>query len=422
MQLTRPLRLPLSTGASPANFALGIGLFGFFGAAPVFIGSLLPYWVAVVCGVLIAAWFLMLVMLPFDIKRRRASDVLLSETGLKIEGGPERGQSISWDELSAQPPEFTRAAHGDTRLVLPRSIEVVTAEPDELVSLESLVQTLEALARGHMEACAPPVKHGHAASVPHCSNCGGPVAPSEQASVRCSHCQADTAIPEALRREVTHLRALTDARTVTSRALGVLSRWPRSRTINLVLGIAVIPLVLGWPASGVLASEFLQYRDVFSWRDVGVLFVSTAALTLGLCFWLAGQIVHRQAFGLVVATFHAVRSADGGLACRYCGAPLDVRPDKPLVSCAFCRCDNVVLGLDLSPRVAAESAQAASLDEILRARLRSMKRWRFLTAGSALLIVAGGLLLVAPLRRAALSPAPRHAPVDRAWSYPGPVR
>jgi hypothetical protein len=422
MQLTRPLRLPLSTGASPVNLALGIGIIGFFGAAPVFIGSLLPYWVAVVCGILIAAWFLTLVMLPFDVKRRRASDVLLSESGVKIESGPDRGRTFGWADLLAQPPALRGTANGDTRLVLPRSIEVVTSEPEEVASLESLIQTLDALARGHEEACAPPVKYGHAASVPHCSNCGGPVAPSEEASVRCRHCSADAAIPEALRREVAHLRALTDARTTTSGALGVLSRWPRSRTINFVLGMAVVPLVFGWPASGVLASEFLQYRDVFSWRDVGVLFVSTAALTLGLCFWLAGQTVHRQAFGLVVATFHAVRSADGGLVCRYCGAPLDVRPDKPLVSCAFCRCDNVILGLDLSPRVAAESAQAAQLDEMLQRRLRSMKRWRVLSILAAVLIVAGGLLLVTPLRRAALSPAPRHAPVDRAWSYPGPTR
>lgn len=57
------------------NLALGLGIVGFFAAAPVFISSLLPRFMAIVCGVLLALWFFVLVMLPFVARKRRASDV-----------------------------------------------------------------------------------------------------------------------------------------------------------------------------------------------------------------------------------------------------------------------------------------------------------------------------------------------------------
>jgi uncharacterized Zn finger protein (UPF0148 family) len=423
MQLERPLRLPLATGASPVNLALGVGVFGFLGAAPLFIGSLLHDLLMIPCVLLIAIWFMALLRLPFVGRKQRASDIVLDVGGVTILCGPHAGQRLGWKELAQHPPVVhARTDSDEVRLALAGSIELITSEPDELTSSKNLAQTLTTLARGHQAAQQGARQHGDSVAIPHCANCGAPVAPSEAESVNCSHCGVEAKIPERLQREVGHLRRLVEARTLTTRALSVLSRWPRAHRVNLVLGVAVIPLTLGWPVSASITSEFFQYRDVFSWRDVGVMFMSTAVLTLGLVFWLAGQVVHRQAFGLVVAAFHAVKTSEDGLVCRNCGAPLAVRPDTPLVVCAFCRCDNVVLGLELPARVDAEEGQATSLDKVLRERLRSMRTWRILSATSAALVVVGGLMLAEPLHRAAVSPAPPHPLIDRDWSYPGPAR
>jgi hypothetical protein len=415
--------MPLSTGASPVNLALGIGLVGFVGAAPVFISSLLPLFFLGVSGIVLAIWFFALSTLPFVARKQRASDVVLEASGVSIVGGPYDGQHVKWSELSAAPAKLTWGGKGqDCCLALPGGRQIVTSEPDERASLGNLARTLNAFAKGHQAAQAEAKTYGQQARVPTCPQCGAPLTPSTEPTVQCVHCRAQCALPERVRNEVVALQKLVDARTHTQSALGILSRWPASRTLNLVLASASIPLVLGWPVSGALASEYFQYHDVFRWRDVGVLFVSTAALSLGLCFWLSAQVVHRQAFGLVVASFHAVRLSDDGLGCHACGAPLPVAPDAPLVACVFCRADNVVLGLDLAPRVEAESSQARSLDDLLRQRLGSLKFWRRLSFVAALLIVSGGAFLFEPLQRAFNDPGPRHAPVDRAWSYPGPSR
>jgi hypothetical protein len=422
MLLTQPLRLPLSTGASPANLALGIGVIGFLGSAPIFLGSVLPNWVALVCGLLIALWFFALCTLPFIAKKRRASDVLVTAQGISIASGPHRGRALGWDEMARKPPVFTPAPKdGDAKLVLPGGIEAVSSEPEEIASLENLSSTLGALASGYAAAHTPDPEDDLDVEVARCPSCGAPITPSHEATTTCRHCSAAAPVPDELRREVDHLRSLASSRTTTARALAVLGRWPRAASVNLVLALAALPLVLGWPAAGVLGSEFFQYRDVFSWRDMGVLFVSTVALTLALVFWLERQVVHRQAFGLVVATFHAVRLESDELGCHNCGAPLAASSDAALIVCAYCRCDNVVLGLDLPPRVRAEARQAAALDVILAERVRSMRTWRWLSVAAVVLLVTGAALLSGPLRRAATVAAPRHPLVDRAWSYPGPA-
>jgi hypothetical protein len=422
VQLDRSLRLPLSTGASPINLALGIGIIGFLGAAPIFIGSLLPTFTVAIPGILIAIWFLALMVFPSVAKKQRASDVVLSKSGVRIEGGPYSGQQIAWSELSAAPARLTNGSgSSETCLRLPGGRQIVTSEAEERASLAALARTLSAFTQGHDTAQHTLPSQGDNAVVPLCPECGAPLTPSADERVSCRHCRATAPVADALRARVLELRSLTQARTQTRRALFVLSRWPSSGRLNVVLAIAALPLVLGWPVSGVLASEYFQYHDVFTWRDVGILFVSTAAVTLGLCFWLVGQSAHRQAFGLVVASFHAVRIADDGLGCHQCGAPLAVAPDTPLVPCAYCRSDNVVLGLDLHPRVSAEAAQAATLDQLLRARLRSIRVWRWLSLASAVLIVLGGVFLFEPLQRAFNDPGARHAPVDRDWSYSGPT-
>lgn len=418
MLIEHPIRLPLATGASPADLALGIGILGFLGSAPIFIGSVLPLWVAVVCGVLIALWFGALVTVPSAARRQRASDVILDGSGLSIDGGMHDARVLAWSELVTTPPKLVHPApRAQTRLLLARDIEVVSDQADESVSLANLATTLCTLAQGWKLGRAPARPLGTGSAVPGCAECGAPLVPSESEYVKCRHCGAQTEMPANLRREVQQVRELAQARAQTGSSLRALANWPTARSVNLGFAAAVVPLVLGWPAASVFVSEFFQSRDVFSWRDVGVVFVSTAAATLGLCFRVVGQVVHRRAFGLVVATFHAVRTSEDGVCCRNCGAPLAVGPDTALVSCVFCREDNVVLGIDLPPQVVKEASQAESLDRMVANRMQSMRFWRRLSWLSLTLIVTGAALLYEPLSRAVRSQTPAHESLDRDWSY-----
>src|SRR5262249_22738380 len=128
---------------------------------------------------------------------------------------------------------------------------------DEVASFQDLATTLVALAKS---AAAEPVAAPPrlSADVASCPSCGAPLTPSADATTRCVFCAAEAPMPEALRREVVHDGELAASRGATSRAIERLERWPRAATVNRVLALAVVPLVFGWPAAAVLASEYFQ--------------------------------------------------------------------------------------------------------------------------------------------------------------------
>lgn len=419
MLFSRSFRLPLATGSSPATLMMGLGLVGFLGSSPVFLGSLLPDWVALLCGLLIAAWFLTLLGLPLILKQRRASDLVLSRDGVEVEAGPSHGRRWTWAELGAL--RFEAAREGaDATLRIGSEVLASSDEPGEIASLAALAETLGTLARGQ-HAEEPPWAD-LAPNVAHCATCGAPLVVTDDPDVRCRYCGARAELSHELASLVADAHTLSKSRERTLRAIDVLLRWPSARRVQPVLFAALVPLVFGWPAAGVFASEFFQFHDVLSWGDVGIVWVGTLAASLALVFWVEGQVVHRRAFALLVASFRArVLDAERGLlGCRQCGAPLGARADELVATCLYCRSESLLVGLDIP--VHRHEAQSQSLQALAVERVRSIRTWRALGAVAVLTALMGVLLLAGPVTRAVRDHAPRHEPVDRPWSYEPPSR
>jgi uncharacterized Zn finger protein (UPF0148 family) len=428
MKLTAPLRFPLSVGSTPANLALGLAIVGFLGGGPIFFGSVLPEFMALVCGLIIAAWFFGLCMLPFSFRKERASDLQVDEQSITVHAGRFSGTRLTWAELVAPGVGLFSSAPGSgstppsASLTLPGGVVVRSEEPDERESLAALADSLVTLARGYCEAQTahpPAARTSLDPRVLCCTSCGVPLSVSGSEQIQCGFCQSIVRVPDSLRVAVRDAAATVAHRSATRTALQELQQWRRAPAVNLLLGVALLPLGLAWPVMGAFTSEFFQYYDILRWRDVCVLFVSTGALSLGLVLLVQSQLVLRRAFALVTASFHARPPAQPGWphSCRVCGAPLAIVADTPLVVCPYCQADNVVLGVLLPHTVDGANEQRHSLDAILTERRRARRRWRVGFALSLILIAAGGKVVLTTLGRVHASSLPRHAPVDRSWHY-----
>ena len=421
MKLTEPIRFPLSVGSTPATLAMGVALFGFLGGAPVFFGSLLPDLVALLCGLLIAVWFFSLCALPFSFRKERASDLRVGDEGVAIHGGRFGGSRLAWSELAA--PSALRLEDGGTpprtTLSLSERIAVGSEEPDEQASLTALADSLSTLVRGYLDAQAEPPAPSWDPRVLRCPGCAAPQPVPDAAQVRCRFCDAVSAVPEPLRAAVRDAAATTAHRRATRSALVELQRWRSARAVNVLLGVALLPLALSWPVMAAFTSEFFQYYDILRWRDVFILFAATCALSVGLLLLVQSQLALRRAFALVASSFHARPPERPGwpYGCRQCAAPLAVAAESPLAVCPYCQADNVVLGVLLPHAVAGAAEERGALDQVLAERARERRRWRLYFLLSLVLMAVGGKVVGDTLGRVRASRLPRHAPVDRSWRY-----
>lgn len=421
MKLTVSLRFPLSVGSTPANLALGVAVLGFLGAAPVFFGSVLPDFMAIVCGVIIAAWFFGLCVLPFSFRKERASDLVIDGEGAQVLAGRFAGRHLRWPDLAG--PDAVRFEETTdppaATLALPGDVVARSEDPDECASLQALADSLATLARGYREVQAPRPPASLSPRVLCCTGCGAPQALPDAEQVCCLFCQADTRVPEAQRAAVRDATASAAHRRATQSALVELQRWRSARFVNLLLGVALLPLALAWPVMGAFTSEFFQYYDILRWRDVFSLFAATAALSVGTVLLVQSQLGLRRAFALVTSTFHARPPGQPGWphGCRECGAPLAIAEEVPLVVCPYCHTDNVVLGVLLPHAIEATARERSSLDVVLTEHARARRRWRLGFLLSLVLIAAGGKVVGDTLGRVRASRLSRHAPVDRTWDY-----
>ncbi|HND11191.1 MAG TPA: hypothetical protein PKI49_11055 [Pseudomonadota bacterium] len=433
MKPLSPIRFPLSIGSTPANLALGICVIGFFGAGPVFFGSLLPDFVAIVCGLLIALWFFGLCMLPFSYRKERASDLVVGPEGIQVFGGRFSTKKLGWSQLAQDgaialsKTEPSADAPALSELSLGGEVMVRSEESDAHESLAALHESLCTFAEGYLDANMPAQAPVLDPRVLHCPSCGAPQPATNKAHLSCLFCGAQVPVPSALQEAVHSAMSVAEDRVATRKSLQELTRWPRARFVNQVLAIAMFPLALSWPLMAAFTSEFFQYYDILRWRDVFILFFATCSMSLGMVLFLQSQLVLRRAFALISASFHALPPEDGQSAyrCRSCAAPI-VTPEQieePLFVCPYCRCDNVILGALLPHTVHTESEQRQSLDALLVERKRTRNRWRLGIVVSVLLIGAGGQVACSAIQRVKQSSLPRHAPVDRTWSYePGWVK
>lgn len=323
--------------------------------------------------------------------RTRASDAVLTEERLSIEGGPLDGLTLAWSELD---PEATRA---DTErkagirrlhLVTTKGARYVAAEAeheDEQASLDDLLETIaERLGE------AEPVEPTLPLEVVGCPSCGAPVRPSHRSEVACAFCGSQVEIGDDIRKRVQSEQQLSDSEAAIRGSVAALLEQPGATRANVVLGVLAGVASAVWVTlSLTLLRTGLAEAGAF---EVGWALFAGALAVVSLFVFARAALVRRRALRLLATTFGARPPSRQGAApgCRRCAAPLP-EVSGVLARCVFCRADNV-LGLDLRQAVAPARKHAKSLAEVIRERSGEKRRWLGL-AGVVLPVAGLGLLM-----------------------------
>lgn len=379
MKIDRPLRMPLQPGDMSVGTAVMVAVVGGLLFAPHFFLRQIPKFLHIPSALLRLGWLIAVVVVAVWAWRRRASDVVLDEHGLRVIGGPHHGRRFDWGELKAGQAQvqedgltFSLRLGG---LTLAR-----TESPEEAESLRALCVTLDAAGRDR------PVPAPLRPEVVRCRGCDAALVPADAHAVACRYCGATTELPE----EVRGIAALRASREATARALEVLLHWWTARRLNVLLAVSFLPMVLAWPLIAVLFVVFIRPYYAYGVLDLITLVLCAVHLSLTLPGILASQILHRRSIELIAVEFRAQPPEQPGAPwmCRSCQAPLAEEPGASsaaprLVPCVYCQSDNVV-GLALARTALAERAQAASLAPLVQARteeLHKLRRSTWLSAG-----------------------------------------
>jgi len=400
------MRLPLATGASAWTYVLGVSMFGAVAGLPLLFATKLPDWMALPLGLLGALWCFGVIFLPFQLRKLRASDLVLGDREVRILGGPSHGRTIPLAQarlaMQYAKPQSDMGVLTAT-LTLDGATLVEADDPEERASLEALVALVEAARAPEIADAQPP---GEASPLP-CPSCGAPATPSEQESTRCRACGQRAPVPHEVREKVSAERALAEARTRTDRAIRALLDQPRPWRVNLALLACAVPVVFTWPLVGAFFDEFYQCRGVFRWTDGIPMFLGGLGLSTGGLLFVRAQIEGRIAYRVLVTAYRASRprTSGGPWGCGFCGGPLpETGADRALVRCVFCATDQL-LGIDLPGRVAPAHERTRDLEHEVRHRTRSRRRYRALGVVAVALVAAGVLTLREPLRVAFAQPS-----------------
>lgn len=395
-------RMPLSTGASALRaFSLPVGVMQVVVFGPFFFFTKLPGWMTLPLGILAAIWIFAVFGSLMEGWTRRASDLLLGPEGFAIHAGPLHRMTLPWEAPEAGAARVVRDGEGSDEagagtLWIADEVAAKSEDADETRSLEAVAHTLSAL---HLQALGAqlPRADREPPGVVHCGHCGGPAAPSESEQVRCRYCGEVVTIPPAAREQLRALDARSGARLGAERLLRRLLNQPGATATNVLVVLSLPPPFLGWPLAGIVFDEFFQTRHLFDWTHGVALIVAATTFTWGLSWLVRAFVSGRAAVRLVTTRFAAIPPTVSGApcSCRVCCAPL---PDAPIeqlvVLCAFCRCENLT-GVNLVPAAAREERQVGDLTSELRARLAELRRYRWLTVAS-LVLLALSIVSLAP--------------------------
>jgi hypothetical protein len=331
--------------------------------------------------------------------RARASDAILDERGVRIEGGPHHGKHFTYAMLTPQHLALEKYSEGKakfaTRLVVyedprqraPGSTELaLSIDPTETQSLEALMKTL-----GAVSFSAGPAAHS-SSGVLCCAGCGAPLVPVDQPVATCQFCGRATSMPEKLREQIRASALLVQKRPRLEKLVRKLMRQPGAASVNrLAAGLFGITLLT--PVLAVSAAAY-QFLTADSYRYVTILglieFPFFAAL--GSSLLLRARIVDRVALGRLTLDFSAKRSDRNEIVCRSCGGPLPVVADAAAVRCIYCASDNV-LGVDLRQSAGSVAREEQSLEAALSQRTRRRFAWTAGGIASALIVLHAASLL-----------------------------
>ena len=321
------------------------------------------------------------------VNQRRASDVVLSPSGLTIEGGARHGTTLSWPEIDAWRSELivseeSLSATGNihvTRLVLARTdgdtlllAEAQTAE--EAASLEALLASLRSSrwraegARGASKVDAPRIFA--------CPACGAPAEPADVEAVACAYCGARVAVAADLRARIRAAAYTALNRGAVQSAVAQILRQPSAGAVNtMLLGVAA-----GGPLLGISALMF---------GEPGI-YVAAVGIVACLYTGLVGAVGQRRAYRALVHLGAVEPDRPGAPhSCRRCHAPLPrARAGAIVLECIHCRAENV-LGLDLRREAHERAGATAELTSALAFRRRSRIVSSMVLALGLLLTIAG---------------------------------
>jgi hypothetical protein len=438
MRAERPVRIPLQTGTTAlhgiaraaAFFVPGIALVGVPATALFEVGDLLEAlgdvggWIATA----ILTPGLMLLAFAWKHGRRaraaRPSDIVLDAEGFTITGGPLSGERFTWSAIARvtmeSPPArdprdgeliddsdlkqlciYVRDGRKERRLILAsadRAIEQRSLEaladtlraglpaPPEAAEKEPKTAKRKAKQRPKAEIREP--KGDGAVALLTCPSCGAAVAPRAESEVPCVYCSASVTIPDEMRRR------LEDAAAVLARpdaAIAKLLDQPGAEFVGRLYVFAAVFMVAAWPAAVLLLAR--NYRErALTVSNTLLVAVFLVACIVGFFALIRGRLVDRLALRLVTLEFAAHAPAKKGepFLCRSCIAPLPEQGDHVLVSCVYCKAENV-LCLDLRREADAARRESRSLEDALALRNAERRRWRGVTTASLVVIAIAAL-------------------------------
>lgn len=342
-------------------------------------------------------------LLAKQARNRRASDLVVDATALRIEGGSQNGRSFAWSDLAGARIEENRKEYVKTSTPFGEkveylnlliftdrtNIETTVAEALDPVEKSSLADIARAVKAAHDASAGPlpaPAKP-IVPSVVYCTACGAPVAPADAAMVACHQCGAVVAMRGDLRQNIATAARVAMERSHVDALVAKLLDQPGANATNRRIA-AFAALFLLSPI------VFLTVIALALGKSAVMLYGAVICASWGFTSW---AIADRLAVRALVMGFAARAPVAEGhpYGCRRCGGPLPPASDgRVVVACAYCRAENVI-GLDAfaHDRTPDEHADL-ELGTALSSRSKE-RAWASLKLAAGVVLFIGGLATLA---------------------------
>lgn len=340
--------------------------------------------------------------------RARASDVVITPNGLRIEGGAHGWayrDGMTWSEIAqerwrAERREDPEGPGSRCLCTGPEDGPIVLAEAQTWEETTSLKQLAETVANAAAQRAGSSSARRTVAgpTMLRCDGCGGPVPGDDRPVKRCGFCGRDVAVPDGVRERIRAARTVRVSAEVTPQLVQRVLGQPAARTTNATLAAGGVSMLALAPATVWAGGQLYRADHLTAATIVGLVLVLVALF--GTLYALLSLFLgRRQAVALVALRLGATpaTSADGSYTCRSCAAPLAAAATAVVVACDYCKAPNI-LGLDLRAEAADAEAQEQALEtDLYAADMRRRRGLRWLGLAVVALAASSGLLVASLL-------------------------
>ena len=358
---------------------------------------------------------------------RRASDMVMSSSGVELPGYLGGATSIPWSSLS---PPYASVEKGRQRqlsalgailfiltvfraawpvrevtvwrlFVYPKGKKTLVAKSDremEARSMEAAAESIVAVQEGRRRVAEAPAV---SVETVECPGCGAPVVPAAAARVSCGHCGKEIELAEHVRKQASAAMAVQRSRQRVSAMTRELLEQPGAPSTNRLLLLLWLSMVAPWPATlFAYRAHHAAGTERMAWGlPLEALWLVPLAVMLAAWALGAMRLARRGGMQLLTLGFGALAPSKEGDAplCRRCHGPLPDTGVDAVIQCAYCRSDNVT-GIDARPFVDKARAEQRTLDEMLERQVKTRKAWTALAAAGLVLSAAALALLASAFR------------------------